>query len=67
MVEFLKKYASSFEPKDIIKMVHRKIEKAEELCKEGDKEYLDHLATAHDMIDDYFLTKGVDIRTQLRA
>lgn len=67
MHEFIKKYATSFEPKEAIRLIHKKVEKAEELCKESDKKYLDHLATAHDMIIDYFLTKGVDIRTQERA
>lgn len=67
MHSFFTKYIHSFEPKDAIKLIHKKIEKAEELCKEHDPKYIEHLVMAWDMIQDYATAKGIDIRTLPRS
>lgn len=67
MHKFFEKYISAFEAKDALKLIDKHVDKAKDLCSEHDPAYLDHLALAFDMIHDYFIEKGIDIRTQKRA
>lgn len=66
MHKFFEKYISTLEPKDALKMILKKVHKAKELCSEYDDNYLKELASAHDMIEDYFQVKGMDVKTHNR-
>lgn len=58
MHTFMEKYSEHFEEKDAVKLIENEIDKAYKYCEKGKKEYLNHLATVHDMIEDYFKVKG---------
>lgn len=62
MQKFFEKYINTFEAKDAVKFIEKHVDKAKELCKEDDSKYLDHLAIAYNMIQDYFSEQGLDIR-----
>lgn len=53
MHTFMEKYA--------VKLIKNEMDKAYKYCKKGKKEYLNNLATVHDMIEDYFKVKGHSI------
>lgn len=67
MQKFFEKHIDSFEAKDAIKLIDKHVDKAKDLCSEYDMSYLNHLATAFEMINDYFLEKGLDVRTHKKA
>lgn len=64
--KFFEKHIDSLKEKDALKMIHKKAERAEDLCEDGDPSYLKELAMAAEMIEDYFQVKGLDYRQHLR-
>lgn len=67
MKKFLEKYIDYLEPKDAMKMISKRLHKAKELCEEHDEDYMRELATAYDMIEDYFDYKAVSLDGHKRA
>lgn len=62
LTKFFEKYMTSFDSKDALKLIAKKVERAKELCHEKDERYIDELATVHHMIEDYFEAKGLDTK-----
>lgn len=54
MKVFFQKHPVELKESTALKMIHKKIESAEEKCKKGDEDYLKDLAKAHEMIEDFF-------------
>jgi len=60
MQAFFQKFPMEFNDQTAIKMIHKKIESAQEKCKEKDKNYIEDLAIAHSMLETFFEEKGLD-------
>lgn len=58
---FLQKNNSKLSSNLILFQKHSKSYKAYSLCEKVKKDYINHLATVHDMIEDYFKVKGVNL------
>ncbi|APZ82924.1 hypothetical protein [Flavobacterium phage FL-1] len=54
MKVFFQKHTVELKESTALKMIHKKVESAEEKCKAKDEEYLRDLAKAYEMIEDYF-------------
>jgi hypothetical protein len=60
MKQFFQKYPVELDELTAVKMIHRKIETAEQKCKKGDKSYLEDLAKAAQMTEDFFGELGLN-------
>lgn len=62
MENFFKKYPAEFSDMTAVKMIHKKVEAAQDKLKEDKKsmEYMKDLAMAYHMLCDYFREKGVN-------
>lgn len=49
-----------FNEQTAVKMVHKKLESAQEKCKKKDQTYLKDLAVAYDMLETFFEEKNID-------
>ncbi len=58
MYEFYKKHHTKMHDGIAIKMFEEELHKAKEHEKDDDDDYMCHLATLHEMIEDFFLAKG---------
>jgi hypothetical protein len=65
MEAFFKKYPLKFNDMTAIKMIHKKIEESQEKCKKKDPSYMNELAIAYSMLEDFFTEKEVDPSTLL--
>ena len=54
MKTFFQKHPVELKELTALKMIHKKVESAEEKCKAKDEDYLKDLAKAYEMIEDYF-------------
>lgn len=66
MKAFLEKYMDSFDTKDAIKMINNKLSKAIEYSKKDEEKAFHCLAEVHNMIEDLFELKDVDINSYKR-
>lgn len=65
MHDFFKKHPMSFNEMTAVKMIHKKIECAQESLKKdkNNPEYLKYLAKSYEMLDDFFKEKGINPET----
>lgn len=58
MERFFARYAKELDS-IALKMIDKDVDKAKELCRMGDRDYIKYLASAHNKISDYFEDKGI--------
>lgn len=51
---FFQKHPAELDSSTAVSMIHKRVDLAEKKCKQGDQEYLNDLAKAYEMIDDFF-------------
>lgn len=60
MKAFFNKFPMEFNEQTAIKMIHKKIEAAQEKNKDKDPTYCKDLAVAYEMLEAYFDEKGIN-------
>lgn len=60
MEAFFKKFPMEFKEKTAIKMIHKKIESAQEKCGKEDEDYIKDLSLAYHMLEAFFNEKGIN-------
>jgi len=60
MKAFFEKYPVDLKESTALKMIHDKIESAEEKCEKKNQDYIEEAAIAHQMLTDFFEEKGID-------
>ena len=63
MKTFFQKHPVELKESTAIKMIHKKIESAEEKCKAKDDTYVEELAKAYEMLEDFFNEKEINPAT----
>jgi len=60
MKTFFEKYPVELKESTALKMIHDKIESAEEKCEKKNQDYIDDAAIAYQMLNDFFMEKNID-------
>ncbi len=60
MHRFIEKYSDSIKDSDVVKIMLHEMEEAYKDCKNGKKDYMEHLNEVAEMIKDYKEIKGLN-------